>query len=115
MQIGRVIKLAAYLFVILCINTSLKAEVVKFANCKFTQDSLSKTIHEVLNERKKEMGEKTTPYNVKKAMEKKNSIHFLRIGRLNHMRLNMLEKNFLSQSKNGKKFKCLKLTVIAIS
>jgi len=73
MQIGRVTKLAAYLFVILCINTSLKAEVVKFSNCKFTKDSLSKTIHEVLNERKKEMGEKTTPYNVKKAMEKKNA------------------------------------------
>lgn len=55
------------------IHTDLKAEIIKFSSCKFTKDSLSKTIHDVLNEKKKENGVKTTPYNIKKAMAEKNA------------------------------------------
>jgi len=57
----------------LTINTVLKAEIVKFSSCKFTKDSISKIVHEVLNDTKKEKGEKITPYNVKIAMDKKNA------------------------------------------
>ena len=73
MQFSRIINLVLSLIIIFFINTSLKAEIVKFSSCKFTKDSLSKTIHDVFNEQKKEKGEKTTPYNVKKAMKKKNA------------------------------------------
>ena len=54
-------------------HTNLQAEIIKFTNCKYTKESWSKTIHDVLNEKKKEKGEKTTPYNVKEAMEKINA------------------------------------------
>ena len=73
MQISRIISLIIYLFIMLTINTVLKAEIVKFSSCKFTKDSISKIVHEVLNDTKKEKGEKITPYNVKIAMDKKNA------------------------------------------
>ena len=53
------------------IHTNLKAEIIKFSSCKFTKEALIKTIHDVLNNQKKEKGEKTTPYNIKKAMAEK--------------------------------------------
>lgn len=52
------------------IHTDLKAEIIKFSSCKFTKEALSKTIHDVLNDQKKEKGEKTTPYNIKKQWQK---------------------------------------------
>ena len=55
------------------IHTNLKAEIIKFSSCKFTKDSLSKTFHDVLNNQKKEKGEKTTPYNIKKEMAEINA------------------------------------------
>ena len=55
------------------IHTNLKAEMIKFSSCKFTKETLSKTIHDVLNNQKKKKGEKTTPYNIKKAMAKINA------------------------------------------
>ena len=55
------------------IHTNLKAEVIKFSSCKYTKDSLSKTIHDVVNKQKKEKGKKTSPYNVKIAMDKINA------------------------------------------
>lgn len=73
MQISRIISLIIYLFMMLTINTVLKAEIVKFSSCKFTKDLISKIVHEVLNDTKKEKGEKITPYNVKIAMDKKNA------------------------------------------
>ena len=61
MQISRVIKILITAFVMLLIHTNLKAEVIKFSSCKYTKESWSKTFHDVLNEKKKEKGEKTSP------------------------------------------------------
>ena len=73
MQISRIIKILITVFVIFFIHTNLKAEVIKFSSCKYTKDSLSKTIHDVVNKQKKEKGKKTSPYNVKIAMDKINA------------------------------------------
>ncbi len=73
MQISRLTKIIIFIFVILSIQTYLKAEVIKFSSCKYVKDPIDKSTHEYFQKIKKEKGEKTEPYNEKEAMAKINA------------------------------------------
>ena len=60
------------IFVILFLQNNLKAEIIKFTNCKIIKDPISEIVHETFNKIQKEKGNKTKPYNEKEELNKLN-------------------------------------------
>ena len=68
MQFNKIMRILIYLFMMLFIQTNLKAEIIKFSSCEYTKHYISEVIHEISNKKK----ETKIPYNEKEAMAKEN-------------------------------------------